>query len=99
MPDMFEKAKKIYPEIENRIEDIDYQNKFAKVLTLLPDKVKLGTKILEWDGSVIRAEGNQRRRKVCQVLFSKCIRVVGISVEWKKKVKHKKLLDEYSCVL
>lgn len=59
MPDMFEKVKTIYPEIEDRIEDIDYQNKYARVVTLLPGKVKLSTKIVEWDGSVIRAKGDQ----------------------------------------
>lgn len=59
MPDMFEKVKKIYPEIENRIKDIDYRDKYAKVVTLLPGKVKLSTKIVEWDGSVIRAKGDQ----------------------------------------
>lgn len=59
MPDMFEKVKKIYPGIEDRIEDIDYRDKWAKVITLLPGKVKLSTDILEWDGKVIKAEGNQ----------------------------------------
>ncbi len=59
MSDMYEKVKTIYPEIEDRIEDIDYRDKMAKVVTLLPGKVKLSTKILEWDGSVIKAEGNQ----------------------------------------
>lgn len=59
MPDMFEKVKEIYPEVENRIEDINYRDKWAKVVTLLPGNVKLSTKILEWDGSVIKAEGNQ----------------------------------------
>lgn len=39
--------------------DNNDKGEFAKVLTLLPGKVKLSTKILEWDGSVIRAEGNQ----------------------------------------
>ena len=55
----YEKVKKIYPEIENRIKDIDYRDKYAKVVTLLPGKVKLSTKIVEWDGSVIRAKGDQ----------------------------------------
>lgn len=59
MPDMFEEVKTIYPEIENRIEDIDYRDKYAKITTLLPGKVKLSTDIVEWDGTVIRAEGNQ----------------------------------------
>ena len=59
MPDMFDKVKMIYPEIEDRIEDIDYIDKWAKVVTLLPGKVKLSTDILEWDGEVIRAEGSQ----------------------------------------
>ena len=59
MPNMFEKVKKAYPEIEDRIKDIDYRDKYAKVVTLLPGKVKLSTKIVEWDGSVIRAKGDQ----------------------------------------
>lgn len=59
MPDIFDKVKMIYPEIEDRIKNIDYKDKEAKVVTLLPGKVKLSTKILEWDGSVIKAEGNQ----------------------------------------
>ena len=59
MPDMFEAVKNIYPEIEDRIEDIDYRDKYAKIITLLPGKVKLSTDIVEWDGSVIRAEGSQ----------------------------------------
>ena len=29
------------------------------MVTLLPGKVKLSTDILEWDGRVIKAEGNQ----------------------------------------
>lgn len=59
MPDMFEEVKKIYPEIENRIKDIDYRDKYAKIITLLPGKVKLSTHIVEWDGTVIKAEGSQ----------------------------------------
>lgn len=59
MPDMFEEIKKIYPEIEDKVTDIDYVGKYAKVKTLLPGEVKLGTDIVDWDGTVIRAEGNQ----------------------------------------
>ncbi len=59
MPDMFEKVKRIYPEIEDRIKNIDYRDKYAKIITLLPGKVKLSTDIVEWDGTVIRAEGKQ----------------------------------------
>lgn len=59
MPDIFETVKKIYPEIQNKIEDIDYRDKYAKIITLLPGKVKLSTNIVEWDGTVIRAEGSQ----------------------------------------
>lgn len=59
MSNMFEAVKNIYPEIEERIEDIDYRDKYAKIITLLPGKVKLSTDIVEWDGSVIRAEGSQ----------------------------------------
>jgi len=59
MPDVFEKVKEVYPEIENRIGDIDYRDKYAKIITLLPGKVKLSTDIVEWDGTVIKAEGSQ----------------------------------------
>ena len=59
MPTLFEEVKEIYPEIEQRIEDIDYRGKYAKVKTLLPGKVQLGTKIVEWDGKVIKAKGSQ----------------------------------------
>lgn len=59
MPDMFEKVKMVYPEIESKIQSIDYRGKYAKVKTLLPGKIKLSTDIVEWDGTVIKAEGNQ----------------------------------------
>lgn len=59
MPDMYKKVRDIYPAIEERIENIDYTDKRAKVMTLLPGKVKLSTNILEWDGKVIRGKGNQ----------------------------------------
>lgn len=59
MPTLFEQVKEIYPEIEQRIEDIDYRGKYAKVKTLLPGIVGLSTKKLQWDGKVIRTEGRQ----------------------------------------
>lgn len=59
MPEMFQEVKKIYPEIEGFVEDIDYRGKDAKVKTLLPGTVKLGSNIAQWDGEVIRMQGNQ----------------------------------------
>lgn len=57
MPDMYEKVKAIYPEIDKYIKEIDYSDKYAKVKTLLPGKVKISIYYCEWDGKVIRGTG------------------------------------------
>lgn len=59
MPDMYEKVKAIYPEIEERTENINYVGKRAKLMTLLAGKVKVSTNVLDWDGKVLHAKGNQ----------------------------------------
>jgi len=59
MPDMFEKVKKLYPDIDYIIQNINYVGKYAKVKTLLPGKVQLNNDILEWDGTIIKAKGHQ----------------------------------------
>lgn len=59
MPDMYEKVCVIYPEIEQIVENIDYIGKMAKLITLLPGKVKLSTDILEWDGELLHGKGKQ----------------------------------------
>lgn len=59
MPDMYEKVCEIYPEIEQIVENIDYIGKMAKLMTLLPGKVKLSTDILEWDGELLHGKGKQ----------------------------------------
>lgn len=58
-PDMYEKVKKTYPEIDNLIENINYVGKSAKLITLLPGEVKLSTDILQWDGKLLHAKGSQ----------------------------------------
>lgn len=59
MPDMYEKVKFVYPEIDTRIEIISYVDKKARLVTLLPGKVKLSTDVLEWDGKLLHAKGHQ----------------------------------------
>lgn len=59
MPELFEAVEKIYPEINDRIQYIDYRGKKAKVKTLLPGKVRLSTEVVEWDGKTLRASGRQ----------------------------------------
>ncbi len=59
MPDMFKKVKKLYPDIDSIIQNINYCGKRAKVKTLLPGKIKLNNDILEWDGTIIKAKGHQ----------------------------------------
>lgn len=63
MPDMYEKVKAIYPEIESRIEKIDYKGKQAKVFTLLPGIVKVGSNQFEWNGEYLSG-------KASNILFS-----------------------------
>lgn len=58
MPDMYEAAKAICPAIENLVANIDYVGKYAKVTTLLPGKVQIGTNIVDWDGKFIKGNGN-----------------------------------------
>ena len=57
MPEMYEHVKAIYPEIDKYIRNIDYSNKYAKVKTLLPGKIKISIYYCEWDGKVIRGTG------------------------------------------
>lgn len=59
MPDIYEKVKQIYPEIEDKVENINYVGKKAKLTTLLSGEVMLGTQVLEWDGSNLHAKGEQ----------------------------------------
>lgn len=58
LPDMYEKVKKIYSEIDNLIENINYIGKRAKLITLLPGEVKLSTNVLQWDGKLLHAKGS-----------------------------------------
>lgn len=58
MPDMYEAVKAICPAIENLVANIDYVGKYAKVTTLLPGKVQIGTNIVDWDGKFIKGNGN-----------------------------------------
>ncbi len=59
MPNMYEQVKAIYSEIEEKTENINYVDKRARLVTLLPGKVKLSTDVLEWDGKVLHAKGSQ----------------------------------------
>ncbi|BFK11862.1 hypothetical protein F140042L4_20200 [Coprococcus phoceensis] len=59
MPELYIQVVEIYPEIHNKIENINYVGKRAKVKTLLPGRVKLSTDILDWDGNVLKAKGKQ----------------------------------------
>ena len=57
MPEMYERVKAIYPEVDKYIKDINYIGKYAKVKTLLPGKVGISIYNCEWDGNVIRGTG------------------------------------------
>lgn len=59
IPDIYEKVRRVCPEIDDLIENINYVGKRAKLMTLLPGEVKLSTNILEWDGNLLHAKGNQ----------------------------------------
>ena len=59
IPDLYQQVVEIYPEIQNLIENINYVGKKAKVKTLLPGTVKLSSNILDWDGDVLKAKGEQ----------------------------------------
>ena len=59
LPDMYEKVKAVTPEIERLADSVDLRGKEAKVLTLLPGKVKLGTMLFDWDGERITGTGKQ----------------------------------------
>lgn len=55
MPDLYEAAKEIYPEIEEIAKRADYRGRQAKIKTLLPGKVKFGTNYWDWDGEKLTA--------------------------------------------
>lgn len=41
------------------MENIDYIEKRAKLITLLPGEDKLSTDVLEWDGELLHGKGKQ----------------------------------------
>lgn len=59
MPDMYKKVYEIYPIIESIAVKADYTGEKAKLITLLPGKVKLSTDIFEWDGKSLHGKGKQ----------------------------------------
>lgn len=59
MPDMYEKVLQIDKSISDLASSVSYIGKYAKVKSLLPGKAKLGSNIVEWDGTMVRAKGNQ----------------------------------------
>lgn len=59
MPDMYRRVYEIYPKIESIAAKADYTGKTAKLMSLLPGKVKLSTDIFEWDGKSLHGKGKQ----------------------------------------
>lgn len=55
--DKYEEVLTLDNTIEKYIENINYKDKYAKVKTLLPSKVKLSTNTLEWTGEILKAKG------------------------------------------
>lgn len=59
MPDMYKRVYEIYPSIESIAAKADYTGEKAKLISLLPGKVKLSTDTFEWDGEVLHGKGKQ----------------------------------------
>ena len=53
MPEMYQKVLEIYPEIEGYLNQITCVGKIAKVQTLLPGTVKLGSVLWDWNGKTL----------------------------------------------
>lgn len=51
--DIYEETKKIKPEIENLVKKVLVVHKYAKIKTLNPGKVKMGSSKVYWDGEKI----------------------------------------------
>jgi hypothetical protein len=56
-PEQYAELAKIRPDITERIQNVNYIDKVAKLKTLKPGKVKLSTNYLQWDGTVLTAKG------------------------------------------
>lgn len=59
MPGMYKRVCEIYPSIEPIAAKVDYTGEKAKLISLLPGKVKLSTDTFEWDGEVLHGKGKQ----------------------------------------
>ena len=53
LPEMYNQVLAIYPRLASICDNISFISKKAKVKTLLPGKIKIGTHIVEWDGTNI----------------------------------------------
>lgn len=59
MPDMYKRVYEIYTSIESIAAKVDHTGEKAKLISLLPGKVKLSTDIFEWDGEALHGKGKQ----------------------------------------
>ena len=59
MPDMYKRVYEIYPSIELIAAKVDYTGEKAKLISLLPGKIKLSIDTFEWDGKVLHGKGKQ----------------------------------------
>lgn len=59
MPDMNKRVYEIYTSIESIAAKVDHTGEKAKLISLLPGKVKLSTDIFEWDGEALHGKGKQ----------------------------------------
>lgn len=56
-PELYGEVIEKRPDLDKRIQNINYIDKLARVKTLLPGVVKLSTNSLEWNGEVLTAKG------------------------------------------
>ncbi len=59
MPDMYKRVYEIYPSIESIAAKVDHTGEKAKLISLLPGKIKLSIDTFEWDGKVLHGKGKQ----------------------------------------
>lgn len=58
-PELYQEVAEKRPDLAAVVGSISYVGKKAKVKTLLPGKVKLGTRTVSWDGNVIVSKGSE----------------------------------------
>ena len=58
-PELYQEVTEKRPDLAAVVDNISYVGKRAKVKTLLPGKVKLGTRTAVWDGTVMVGNGSE----------------------------------------